>query len=90
MDLFPPDVLGGANRSQAAPRTVRVLFEDRFVDTDIVRRKKTFRRRKWLREFFALADVQSGNDVLIERLEPYVFRLSKAEERNQAAANREK
>ena len=79
MDLFPEDTLGGPDESQAAPRTVRVHWGDEFVDTDIVRDKHIFRRRGWVRQFFSAARVTAGDWVLLEQLEPYSYRVSKAE-----------
>jgi hypothetical protein len=51
IDIFPPDAMGGANKSFAAPRTVQVDFGSGVVDTDIVEGKRIFRGRSWVREF---------------------------------------
>ncbi len=77
LDLFPEDVIGGPNREQAAPRTVRVLWGESTVETDIVRVKQIFRRRKWVRLFFASAGVREGDRILLEQLEPYKYRVSR-------------
>jgi DNA polymerase III subunit epsilon len=77
-DLFPEDVIGGPDESQAAPRTVRVHWGSGTVDTDIVRDKNIFRRRGWVRQFFSEARIVAGDRVLLERIEPYIFRVSKA------------
>jgi hypothetical protein len=79
MDLFPDDVFGGPDESQAAPRTVRVQYGSEAVDTDIVRDKHIFRRRGWVREFFSAARIAAGDRVLLEQLEPYSYRVSRAE-----------
>jgi len=76
LDLFPEDALGGENRRSAAPRTVRVLWGDQAIDTDIVRDKHIFRRRKWVRLFFEANRIQDGDRVLLEQLGPYLYRVS--------------
>jgi DNA polymerase-3 subunit epsilon len=76
MDMFPDDAVGGADESQAAPRTVRVLWGDESVDTDIVREKHIFRRRGWVRQFFSSNRVTAGNLVSLEQIEPYLYRVS--------------
>ncbi len=75
MDIFPPDVMGGANKSVAAPRTVQVDFGSGVVDTDIVGGKRIFRRRSWVREFLTQNDVAAGHRILLEKLEPYAYRV---------------
>jgi hypothetical protein len=79
MDMFPDDVFGGPDESQEAPRTVRVQCGDEVVDTDIVRDKNIFRRRGWVRQFFSDARISAGDRVLLEQLEPYLYRVSRAE-----------
>ncbi len=79
IDIFPEDVLGGADESQAAPRTVRVNWGTDVVDTDIVRDKHIFRRRGWVRQFFSEARVTAGDQILLEQLEPYSYRVSKSQ-----------
>ncbi len=79
MDLFPADVMGGEDEARAAPRTVRVLCGSDVVDTDIDRRKHIFRRRSWVGRFFKDACVQAGDQVLLEQLEPYLYRVYRAE-----------
>lgn len=81
MDMFPADVLGGEDESRAAPRTVRVMWGDEAVDTDIDRSKNIFRRRSWVGRFFDEAQVQAGDRVLLEQLEPYLYRVSRGETR---------
>ena len=48
------------------------------VETDIDRTKKIFRKRGWIRRFFEQNGIQAGDRVLIERLDPYHYRVSKA------------
>jgi hypothetical protein len=77
MDLFPEDVVGGPDESQAAARTVRVLWGDEAVDTDIVREKHIFRRRGWVRRFFEAGRIAAGDRVSLEQLGPYLYRVSR-------------
>jgi DNA polymerase III subunit epsilon len=90
MDIFPLDVLGGHDESQAAPRTVRVLWGEEAVETDIVREKHIFRRRGWVRRFFDANRIVEGDRVLLEQLDPYLYRVSRAEVQGEpgAAADR--
>jgi hypothetical protein len=77
MDMFPADVLGGEDESRAAPRMVRVLWGGEAVDTDIDRSKHIFRRRGWVARFFNEGRIQAGDQVLLEQLEPYLYRVSR-------------
>jgi hypothetical protein len=77
MDLFPADVLGGRNESQAG-HPVRVLWADQAIETDVVGHRKIFRRRAWLRRFFAANGISAGDRVMFEQLQPDVYRISKA------------
>jgi len=77
-DLFPEDVFGGRNKSQAAPRTVCIQFGDKTVATDIDRIKKVFRRRDWVGRFYDSNRVQAGDRVLLEQVDLYRYRVSKA------------
>jgi len=79
MDLFPEDVLGGPNKSHAAARTVRVEYGHESVETDVVRGKRIFRRRKWVREFFTRTGMADGDRVLLEQLDPYSYRVTRLE-----------
>ncbi len=76
MDLFPADALGGPDKARAG-RPVRVFFGDELADTDVVKDKKIFRQRRWVARFFAAHEIRAGDQVLLERLETYVFRLSR-------------
>jgi hypothetical protein len=78
LDLFPADVLGGARVAEAG-RPVQVHWGEQCVETDVVRQRQIFRRRGWMRQFFAVNQVKSGERVLLEQLGPYVYRLSKVE-----------
>jgi hypothetical protein len=75
LELFPEDVLGGSDAGQAAPGCVRIYCDDEVIETDIDRTKKIFRKRSWLGRFFNRHRIQPGAHVLLERIEPYVYRL---------------
>lgn len=78
LDIFPEDVFGGPDASQAAPRAVRVRWGDEVVETDIDRTKNIFRKRGWVASFFDANRVQAGDRILLEQIEPYLYRVSKA------------
>jgi len=91
MDLFPPDAIGGHNRKVAAPRRVRVLWGGKPVETDIVADKHIFRRRQWVGQFFEANRIVPGDRVLLEQMEPYLYRVSKlVPELEQTVPDREK
>src|SRR5262249_42899852 len=76
LDFFPQHVLGGANKSKAAPRKIEVQWNSEVVHTDIDREKRIFRQRGWLRRFFAANNLAPGDRVVLERLGPYSYRVS--------------
>ncbi|HWG42360.1 MAG TPA: hypothetical protein VN688_06190 [Gemmataceae bacterium] len=80
MDLFPDDVFGGHDEAHAAPRRVQILWGDEAVDTDIVREKHIFRRRGWVSRFFEANRIGAGDQVMLEQLEPYVYRVKRVAE----------
>jgi hypothetical protein len=78
LDLFPADVFGRPDASRAAPQTVRVHWGDEVVETDIDQAKNIFRKRGWIARFFDANRIQAGDRVLLEQIEPYQYRVSKA------------
>jgi hypothetical protein len=78
LDMFPADVFGGADASQAAPRAVRIQCGGETVDTDIDRTKNIFRKRGLVGQFLSAQRIQPGDRVLLEQIEPYLYRVSKA------------
>jgi len=79
IDLFPDDVFGGPNETEAAASII-VDWGSESIATDIVKEKNTFRKRGWVRTFFLQQRVAAGDHLLLERIEPYVFRLSKLQQ----------
>jgi hypothetical protein len=78
--LFPDDCLGGSNASSAGnPITLRLGGDE--IDTDIDETKAIFRERSAIRRLFEAESVAEGDLILIERIEPRVFRVSKASKR---------
>jgi hypothetical protein len=75
--MFPEDVIGGANKSDVAPRKVQIQWGSDQVETDVVRGKYIFRRRGWVRRFFRSEHVTPGHRVLLEQLGPYSYRVSR-------------
>lgn len=78
VDLFPEDVFGGPNESEAAS-PVHVAVGGELISTDIVKEKNIFRKRGWVRKFFAETNVRAGDLILLEKFEPYLYRISKVE-----------
>lgn len=78
MEIFPADSIGGEDEARSAPRTVRVMWGSESVDTDVVRSKNIFRKRGWVSQFFREAGIRAGDQVLLEQLDPYTYRVSLA------------
>jgi hypothetical protein len=78
--LFPEDCLGGNNESHQG-KLVEVHFGAELVETDIDETKAIFRERGAVRRFFENESILEGDLLLIERLEPRKFHVSKASKR---------
>jgi hypothetical protein len=76
LDLFPADVLGGSCAAEAG-RSVQVHWGSQCVETDVVRQRKIFRRRGWIRQFFVANCIAAGDRILLEQFGPYLYRLSR-------------
>jgi ribonuclease HI len=77
LDLFPPETVGGSDASRLAQRCLRIHWGSETVETDIDGTKKIFRKRGWVRRFFQANGFRPGDRVLLEQLEPYVYRVSR-------------
>lgn len=76
-DKFPTEVIGGSNRAEAAKRELAVHWgAGDIVMTDLDGKKKFFRKRGWIREFFARNQTRAGDMVAIEQIDAYSYRLS--------------
>jgi len=78
--LFPDDCFGGSNVSAVGTAiTLQICGEE--IDTDIDETKAIFRERGAIRKLFESERIVEGDLVLIERLAPRRFRVSKASKR---------
>lgn len=76
-EKFPADAIGGSNRASAAMREVAVDWGGgAIVRTDLDGKKKFFRKRGWIREFFELHGLHAGDVVMIEEIAPYSYRVA--------------
>ena len=76
-DKFPAEVIGGANHAEAAKRELAVHWgAGDIVMTDLDGKKKLFRKRGWIREFFSRNHTRPGDMVAIEQIDAYSYRLS--------------
>jgi DNA polymerase III epsilon subunit-like protein len=76
-DNFPAEVIGGSNKASAAAREIVIEWGGTApVVTDIDGSKKIFRKRSWLREFFATHDVAAGTLVSVDQIGSLRYRLS--------------
>ncbi|PQO24902.1 hypothetical protein C2I36_00470 [Rhodobacteraceae bacterium WD3A24] len=74
---FPDDCIGGSNAALAAARTVTVDWGGRSpAITDIDGTKKLFRKRRWVGDFFEQNGARAGDQVRIDALGPYGYKVS--------------
>lgn len=75
-DKFPADAIGGSNRASAAQREIAVDWGGgTVVMTDLDGSKRFFRKRGWIREFFARHGARAGDMVMVEEVAPYCYRV---------------
>jgi DNA polymerase-3 subunit epsilon len=75
-DAFPVDAIGGSNAAAAALRTINVHWgSDNIAVTDLDGKKKFFRKRAWVREFFTRKQAIAGDTVTVERLGRYDYKI---------------
>lgn len=68
MELFPATSVGGSSDAERAGQLLEIhsgIGEP--VITDIAGDKKIFRKRAWVREFFATHQLKAGDCVIVER-----------------------
>ena len=76
-DKFPADAIGGSNRATAARREIAVDWGGgSAVMTDLDGKKKLFRKRGWIREFFDRHGARAGDMVAVEEVAPYRYRVA--------------
>ncbi len=72
LDAFPADVIGGKNKDDVAPRQIVIDWGGpQPVATDIDGTKSIFRKRGWVRRFFASSGAQEDDVVIITETAPY-------------------
>ncbi|MFA5865038.1 MAG: DNA (cytosine-5-)-methyltransferase [Phycisphaerae bacterium] len=82
-DFFPIDSLGASSKRNGLGKPMRIEVEGLAnpVFTDIPRDAKTgkprrfFRSRAWVREFFARQKIKPGDQIAIERVNAYEYRI---------------
>lgn len=76
-EKFPVDAIGGANRASSAQREISVDWgSGAVVTTDLDGKKRFFRKRAWIREFFEHHKVEAGDMVTVEEVAPYSYRVA--------------
>jgi len=76
-NAFPKEVIGGSNASTAARQTITVEWAGGCTAvTDLDGDKKFFRKRGWIREFFARTRAAAGDTVLVEQLGMYNYKVT--------------
>jgi hypothetical protein len=78
--LFPDDCFGGSNQD-AAGKPIDVQIGAEAVTTDVDETKAIFRERGAVRRMFEAEGVTEGDPILIERIGPRSYRMSKASKR---------
>lgn len=74
---FPEDCIGGSNAASAALKPVTVKWEGApAVITDLDGKKKLFRKRGWVSDFFERNDARAGDKVKISVIGPYEYEVS--------------
>lgn len=77
IERFPADLIGGSNKSQLARRTATIHWDGGDpITTDIDGSKKFFRSRGWIGDFFRLNKVAPGDNVVVDELAPYQYRVT--------------
>lgn len=75
LNRFPEDLVGG--RDLFAPVLAKIEAAGmRPTNTDICPRHKFFRDRSWTRAFLATADAEPGDNVRVQEVAPYHYRVS--------------
>lgn len=76
-EKFPADAVGGSNRASSAQREISVDWGGgAVVMTDLDGKKRFFRKRGWIREFFERHGVRAGDVVTVEEVAPYSYRVA--------------
>lgn len=74
---FPASIFGGTNDGTLAPQQALIDWGDASpVETDIPSDKKMFRRRGWVRQFFANNDAEPGDVVCVHQTVPFRYTVT--------------
>ncbi|WP_340583950.1 ASCH domain-containing protein [Brucella pseudintermedia] len=74
---FPASMFGGTNDGTLAPQQALIDWGGASpVETDIPSDKKMFRRRGWVRQFFADNDAEPEDIVCVHQTAPFRYRVS--------------
>ncbi|PIO98273.1 hypothetical protein [Pleomorphomonas carboxyditropha] len=74
-DAFPKDLIGTGD--EEAPRKALLDWGGGSpIKTDIDGQKKFFRDRSWQRSFFERSGARPGDQVVVEELAPYSYRVT--------------
>jgi hypothetical protein len=76
MHLFPPEAVGGANKTDVGESLSVTFVPGSQVETDIAGDKKIFRARGAVREFLERSGACAGDQVRIRKIGPREFRIS--------------
>jgi len=75
-DFFPPDSIGGSSKRKGEGRPLRLYLEGiaEPIDTDIEANCRFFRWRGWSK-FFGLHSLRAGDEVVIEKVSDYDYKV---------------
>jgi len=76
IDFFPPSALGTGNVKTGKGQELELHYGlDKPIYTDIDGKKKFFRKRSWVKTFFTNYNIKAGDEVIIEHIDDYKFKL---------------
>lgn len=89
-DFFPGDCYGESSARKGTGRNLTLFVEGlpEPVQTDIARESGTrrprnfFRKRAWVGRFFTRHGLREGDVIAIEKLKPFIYRISPFESKN--------
>jgi len=89
-DFFPRECYGKSNKKSGTGQKLKLFVEglpdpietDISIDSGNGRPRNFFRKRGWVRRFFARHNLRSGDVVAIERIDKFVYRIYPFESKN--------
>ncbi len=78
LSFFPTDSIGASSAKYGLGKMLKLHVDGLSlpIETDIAGDKKFFRERGWCADFYRVHALQPGDEVLIERLSEYEYRVS--------------